>query len=352
MQATGVVDLASFVALLRRDADETGRLFHDLLISVTGFFRDAEAFAALESKVMPSIFAGRGADDTVRIWVPGCATGEEAFSLAILAQEQMARSKTPPRVQVFATDIDEAALSVARLGRYPKSMMAGLSAERLARFFVSDGALYTIRPETRELCVFSSHSVIRDAPFSRIDLLSCRNMLIYMGGRLQEQVIPLFHYALRPDGFLFLGVAETVTRHPELFAPVDKAHRIFRKRDGAVTAALPRLHPGSMNVRRHWPPPAPRLPARNGAASGLQQIAAGFAAEAFAPPHLLVNPDGNIVHQSSTGLSRYLELPAGPPSHHLVSLAKPGLRSELRAALREAAETSGSISMERRSLST
>lgn len=338
MQATGVADLPAYVALLRGDADEAGRLFNDLLISVTGFFRDAEAFAALEAKVMPAIFAGKGADDTVRIWVPGCATGEEAYSLAILAQEQMAASRTPPRVQIFATDIDEPALSVARLGRYPRSMMAGVSAERLARFFLSDGALQTIRPETRELCIFSGHSVSRDAPFSRIDLVSCRNMLIYMGGRLQEQVIPLFHYALRPSGFLFLGVAETVTRHAELFAPVDKAHRIFRKREGAATAGMIRLQPTALAVRRHWPQPAPPRPPRAGGGSELQQAAAACAAEVFAPPHLLVNADGNVVHQSA-GLSRFLELPAGAPSQQLVFLARRGLRPELRAALREAAET-------------
>jgi two-component system CheB/CheR fusion protein len=339
MQATGIPDLPSFIALLQRDADEAGRLFHDLLISVTGFFRDAEAFAAIETQVMPAIFSGKGADDTVRIWVPGCATGEEAYSLAILAQEQMARRPAPPRVQIFATDIDDAALSVARLGRYPRSMMEGVSAARLARFFLSDGALHTIRPETRELCVFSSHSIIRDAPFSRIDLVSCRNMLIYMGGRLQEQVIPLFHYALRPGGFLFLGVAETITRHAELFAPLDKARRIFRKRDGAAAGGTPRLQPGSLTVRRHWPPPASPRPPHYGSAAELQQSASAFASELFAPPHLLVNADGNIVHQSSTRLSRYLELQPGPPSHQLVSLARRGLRPELRVALREAAVT-------------
>ncbi len=339
MQATGTPDLPSFIALLGRDAEEAGRLFHDLLISVTGFFRDAEAFAALEATVLPSIFAGKGADDTVRIWVPGCATGEEAYSLAILAQEQMAKSPAPPRVQIFATDIDDAALAVARLGRYPKPMMAGVSAERLQRFFLSEGALHTVKPETRELCVFSSHSVIRDAPFSRIDLVSCRNMLIYMGGQLQEQVIPLFHYALRPSGFLFLGVAETVARHSELFAPLDKAHRIFRKRDGVAVVNMPRLQPASFTIRRHWPPPALPRQSRGGGASELRQLASGFAAELFAPPHLLVTADGGIVHQSSPRLSRYLELSAGPPSHNLVSLARRGLRPELRSALREAAET-------------
>lgn len=338
MQVLQIETVPAYIAALRTDPEEAGRLFHDLLISVTGFFRDADAFAALEAKVMPALFEGRGADDTVRIWVPGCATGEEAYSLAILAQEQMAKRPAPPRVQIFATDIDDPALGVARMGRYPKSMMAGVSAERLARFFLPDGALYTVTPETRELCVFSSHNVIRDAPFSRIDLVSCRNMLIYMGGRLQEQVIPLLHYALRPSGFLFLGVAETVTRHSELFAPVDKAHRIFRRRDMAGVGALPRLQPASLTVRRHWPPPAAPRQLRASTAAELRQRAAAFAAELFAPPLVLVNADGTILHQSAN-LSRYLELQPGPPSHHLVSLARRGLRPELRSALREAVET-------------
>jgi len=343
MQATGVPDLPGFIALLQRDAEEAGRLFHDLLISVTGFFRDPEAFAAVETQLMPVIFAGKGAEDTVRIWVPGCATGEEAYSLAILAQEQAAMCKAPPRVQIFATDIDEAALSIARLGRYPASMTGGVSPDRLARFFLTDGATYSVRPEIRELCVFSRHSVIRDAPFSRIDLVSCRNMLIYMGGRLQEQVLPLFHYALRPSGFLFLGVAETVTRHADLFAPVDKAHRIFRRRDEAGQGALPRLQPAVPIVRRLWPAPAPPRPPRRGSATDMQQAAGAFAAELFAPPHLLVNAEGTILFHSSSRLSRYLELPAGPPTQQLITLARPGLRPELRVALREAVATQSRI---------
>jgi two-component system CheB/CheR fusion protein len=338
MQATQAMDLPSYVAMLQHDPNEATRLLHDLLISVTGFFRDTESFAALETTVMPAIFEGKGPDDVVRIWVPGCATGEEVYSLAILAQEQMAKRPDPPRLQIFATDIDDAALSVARQGRYPKTLMGGVSPERMARFFLCDKALCTIRPETRELSVFSSHNVIRDAPFSRIDLVSCRNTLIYMGGRLQEQVIPLFHFALRPSGFLFLGAAETVTRHSDLFIPVDKTHRIFRKRDIAGNGIIPRLPAAPLTLRRHWPPPAPARPPGIGSAAELHQAASAFAAELFAPPHLLVSADGNVVHQSAN-LSRFLELPAGPPSRQIFALAKRGLRPELRAALREAAET-------------
>lgn len=338
MQATQAPDLSSYVATLQDDFDEANRLFHDLLISVTSFFRDAEAFAALEKIVMPTLFEGRGKEDVVRIWVAGCATGEEAYSLAMLAQEQMAKQSVPPRVQIFATDIDDAALEVARLGRYPRSMMAGVSAERLARFFNLQGEFYTIRPETRELCVFSTHNVVRDPPFSRIDLVSCRNMLIYMGGHLQEQVIPLLHYALRPSGFLFLGIAETVARYSELFSAADKAHRIFRKRDLVGASLPPRLPQPAQTSRRQWLASGPPRQPDTSSAAELQQLASASTAELFGPPHLLVNAEGNIMYQSA-GVTRYIELPRGIPSRQIFSIVRRGLRPELRAALREAAET-------------
>ena len=337
MQVAGFATVPAYIEAIRGDPEEVGHLFRDLLISVTGFFRDAGAFAALEDTVMHRLFEGRGADDTVRIWVPGCATGEEAYSLAVLALEQAARMPSAPRVQIFATDIDDTALAAARAGRYPLSMMEGVTAERLARFFVCTDERCTVTPEMRELCIFSSHSVIRDAPFSRIDLVSCRNMLIYMGGRLQEQVMPLFHYALRPSGFLFLGVAETVSRHADLFEPVDKAHRIFRRRGTATTIAPLRLQPGTLTTRRHWPPPEPSAAPRSGVAE-LRHLAESRAAELFAPPHVLVQVDGTIVRHSAH-LGRYLEQPSGPPTQQLLTLARRGLRTELRSALREAAET-------------
>ncbi|MGK7869440.1 chemotaxis protein CheB [Falsiroseomonas sp. E2-1-a20] len=335
MQVRAVQHIATYIALLQQDEDEAAMLFRDLLISVTGFFRDVNAFSALARRVFPAIFAGRGADDTVRIWVPGCATGEEAYSLAILAREQMAGRNDGPRVQIFATDIDEAALSVARGGRYPASMMVGVSQERLDRFFVTDGATYSVSKETRDLCVFSSHSVIRDAPFSRIDMVSCRNLLIYMGGQLQEQVIPLFHYALRPGGYLFLGVSETTTRHDDLFKPEDKAHRIFQRRDGPVPDLPIRVQPVAHDVRRNWPSTAPLYRRQVGGVAELHQMANAFAAEHFAPPHLLVNTMGDIVYQTAN-LGKYLEPAAGAPSRQLLAMARRGLRMDLRSALRQA----------------
>ena len=219
MQVLGLTALDAFIARLEADRDEVVMLFCDLLIGVTSFFRDQETFAALQRTVVPRLFEGKSPDATIRIWVPGCATGEEAYSLAILMREQLDRlDGNAPRVQVFATDIDEPAIATARAGRYPAALLQGLSSERLSRYFVHgiDGS-YTIAKSVRELCTFSAHSLTRDPPFSRIDLLSCRNLLIYLDLELQGVVIPAFHYSLVPDGILLLGSSETVNRHESLF---------------------------------------------------------------------------------------------------------------------------------------
>ncbi|MGH6678122.1 MAG: CheR family methyltransferase, partial [Bradyrhizobium sp.] len=245
MQVTQLNTIGAYVERLRREPKEAGALFRDLLINVTNFFRDEDAFEALATSVIPKIFEGRGADDTVRIWVPGCATGEEVFSIAILVREHLDRLTAVPRVQIFATDIDERALVVARAARYPAALLDGVSPERRERFLVSDGGSFVVSKDVRELCIFSPHSVVRDPPFSRIDLISCRNLLIYFGVEAQNQVIPTFHYALRPDGYLFLGSAENVSQFSELFTPIDKRHRLFRCRsDSAPTLRLPVALPG------------------------------------------------------------------------------------------------------------
>ena len=231
MQVVNTPDLEGYVAVLKRDPAEITLLFRDLLIRVTSFFRDEETFDVLEAKVIPHLFENRRADGTVRVWVPGCATGEEVYSLAILLREFMDRVESTPRVQLFATDIDEAAITAARLGRYPATLLDGLSAERLARFFNLSHGSYVVSKEIRDLCTFSTHNVIRDPPFSMMNLVSCRNLLIYMGTDLQARVIPTFHYALAPGGMLLLGSAESVAQHAELFDTVDKSARIYRKRD-------------------------------------------------------------------------------------------------------------------------
>jgi two-component system CheB/CheR fusion protein len=231
MQVVGIKSMQDYAARLEGDHQEVVLLFRDLLIRVTAFFRDAEAFAALETLVMPRLFADKHADDAVRVWVPGCATGEEAYSLAILLREQMGRLRGAPKVQVFGTDIDEPAIAAARLGRFPATLLEGLSPERRERFFRASHSGYVVAKEIRELCTFSPHSLVRDPPFSRMDLISCRNLLIYMDNDLQSVVIPMFHYSLVPGGILLLGSSESTSRHDDLFEPLDKAARIFRKRN-------------------------------------------------------------------------------------------------------------------------
>ncbi len=239
MQVLQVESLDAYITLLDSQASEVGSLFRDLLINVTNFFRDPEAFAALESLVIPRLFEGRDAGDTVRVWIPGCATGEEVYSIAILMREQLDRQTNPPRLQIFATDIDDPALAVARAGRYPEQLLKGISTERRERFFRSEGSSFVISNEIRELCIFSPHSVVRDPPFSRMDLVSCRNLLIYFGPTVQSRVLPTFHYALKPGGFLFLGTSESISQHGDLFSTVDKKNRIFQARERL--AATPRI---------------------------------------------------------------------------------------------------------------
>ncbi|WP_267361111.1 MULTISPECIES: CheR family methyltransferase [unclassified Methylobacterium] len=350
MQVARITRVEDYVERLRQDGDEVTALFRDLLISVTNFFRDADAFEALRTQVLPRLFEGRGAGGTVRVWVPGCATGEEVYSLAMLMREYMDTLRTAPRVQIFATDIDDPALSVARAGRYPEALLDTVSPERRARFFTADGGSYVVTKEVRELCVFSPHSVIRDPPFSRIDLVSCRNLLIYFGQEVQTQVIPIFHYALRPRGHLFLGTAENISQFTDLFTSLDKKHRIFQAREtDRLPAPLPLIVTGTQ--------PAPfgrassfsrglRLTSSaHEAGPPLRQIVESHVVERFAPPHVVVDRDGDVVHYSvRTG--KYLEAPVGLPSRQLLTLARRGLRLDLRSALRETIETRRSTKRE------
>jgi two-component system, chemotaxis family, CheB/CheR fusion protein len=225
--------LELYVKYLQHTPAETTLLFHDMLIGVTSFFRDPEAFNALEENVIPVVFAGKPTGSAIRVWSPGCSTGEEAYSIAILLLEKIDRLNQNYLVQIFATDIDSKAIACARVGLYPASIASDVSAERLARFFTAeqDGSAYRVHKQIRDMVVFSEQNVIRDPPFSKLDLLSCRNLLIYMGGELQEKVIPLFHYALKPGGLLFLGTAETVGEFTDLFAALDRKLKLYERND-------------------------------------------------------------------------------------------------------------------------
>ena len=333
MEIVQMTDLAGYVERLRKEPDEVTLLFRDLLIGVTNFFRDDEAFAALESLVIPRVFQGKGAADTVRIWVPGCATGEEVYSIAILVREHMDTLRGPPKIQIFATDIDDAALNIARAGRYPQPLVQHIKPARLERFFLRDDATFMVTKEIRDFCIFSAHSIIRDPPFSRIDLVSCRNLLIYLGAGFQARVIPIFHFALKPGGFLFLGTSESISQHGDLFERVDRKQRLFQRRDHVVSplqfpAFTPARFPAGGMDERLDP----------GGTAGLRRAVETRVLEQFAPAHVVVNRDGDIIHYSArTG--KYLEPAAGMPSRQLLASARVGLRLELRAALQEAVET-------------
>jgi two-component system CheB/CheR fusion protein len=332
MHVLQIAHMPDFIERLKVDPREAALLFQDLLIGVTNFFRDPEAFAALETTVIPELFKGKGTSDTVRVWVPGCATGEEAYSIALLLKEAASRLPAAPKLQVFATDIDENALETARTGRYPATIAKDITAQRLERYFRREDGTFRIASDLREVCLFSSHNLLRDPPFSKLDLISCRNLLIYLSAELQSRVIPLFSYALSPNGYLFLGSSENVSSHPELFLPLDKVHRIFRRR-AQLERHIPEFPLTAADTSRR------QLFRRSGRAPAVEpsvkSIAERHLLNTFAPPHVVVNAEGDVL-QSSGRTGKYLELPAGAPDANIFSMARSGLRLDLRTALHKA----------------
>ena len=331
MHVLQITEVAKFIQRLRDDPDEVTMLFQDLLIGVTEFFRDAEAFEVLNELVLPELFKAKEPEDTIRVWVPGCSTGEEAYSIAILLREHARKLQTPTKLQIFATDIDERALDIARMGRYPATIGTAMPPEYLMRYFVPEDGTYRVAADLREICLFSVHNLLRDAPFSKQDLISCRNLLIYLTAELQSHVIPLFHYALNPNGFLFLGPSENVTRHARLFSTIDKSLRIFQHRSN-VDRRLPEfpLSVPDLGRRNCFPRPLRATPEPS-----LRAVAERQMLERFVPAYVIVNTEGDLL-QSSGRTGKYLELPAGAPDTNLFSMARTGLRLELRTTLHTA----------------
>ncbi len=329
----------AYTRYLQQTPAEVEALFRDFLIGVTSFFRDHDAFAAIEEQIIPKLFVDRPDGLPVRVWVPGCATGEEAYSLAILLAEHQETLRRSWKIQVFATDIDGQAIAAARTGVYPASIAADITPERLARYFAPepDGSAYRVNKAIRDLLVFSEQDVISDPPFSRLDLISCRNLLIYLGAALQRKLIPLFHYALNPDGVLFLGTSESVGEAIDLFTVIDRRLKIYRRQDdvrGAQRAALARYLPalavpGDVAPALVGRPTAPaRLPLRELTERALvQQLGAAG---------VLITAQGDILYvHGRTG--RYLEpAPGEADVSNVVRMAREGLRAELAVALRRA----------------
>ncbi len=322
----------AYVARLRKDGEEVEELFKDLLIGVTHFFRDPEAFAVLERQVIRPLLSSRGADDRVRIWAPGCASGEEAYSLAMLLRENLPSSDGAPHVQIFASDIDDAALDVGRAGRYSQQAVENVSPERRDRFFTRQGSTWAISKEIREMVLFASHNIIRDPPFSRLDLISCRNLLIYMEPELQKKLVPLLHYALEGDGYLFLGPSEKITSHADLFRAVDKLHGIYQRKNRPNRPA-PELP--LARVPHYTERPRERAgDAQAAAPSRVAQTAERVLLQEFGPAGVVVDEHGYIM-QFFGRTGRLLEPPPGSPTTNVHDMARRELRADLRVLLRE-----------------
>jgi two-component system CheB/CheR fusion protein len=335
MQVTRTNDLREYHDHLREKPDEAQALLSDLLISVTTFFRDNEAFDALKSQVVARLFEDREQTDSVRVWVSGCATGEEAYSIAMLLLEEASRHELRPQIQVFGSDLDARALAIAREGRYPASIEADVTEDRLRRFFNREGDTYRVRQELRDVVLFAIHDLLKDPPFSRVDLISCRNVLIYLDRELQEQVCGTFHYALNPGGFLLLGSSETADNPPGLFRMVDRNTRIYQStaHPGDKPRLLPRLF-GPIGIREQsvqFARPVTPSAALNEAAAHRRAI------ERVAPPSVLVDEAHRVMHLSENA-GRFVAPSGGPLSGDVVDLVRPELRFELRSALHRAFE--------------
>ncbi|WP_181120940.1 CheR family methyltransferase [Xanthomonas arboricola] len=330
MQVVQVDTLEQYLEQLRSRFDEPLLLFNDLLIGVTLFFRDRREFEFLEQQVIPRLFQGKQPGDHLRVWVLGCSTGEEAYSLAMLLREHAQTLDVAPRIQIFASDIDGRALAIARVGRYSSSIVADVGPERLQRWFVKEGDTYVVSKQLRELCVFSQHSIVKDPPFSRLDLVSCRNLLIYLDAELQNRVIPVFHFALKPGGYLFLGNAENVSRHAKLFAPVERSFRVFQKidADSRMHATFPS---SSLGLDGH----APASNRQQHSVSNALVRAGERIADRYAPAYAVLDEHFDVLHFSSQA-GRFIRPGGGAPSLNLLNLVHRDLRLELRSALSRA----------------
>lgn len=329
MKALQIDTVEKYVGALEQQPEEVDRLFKDLLIGVTHFFRDAEAFETLARDVVPKLFEGKGREDQLRACVVGCASGEEAYSLAITLCEHASTIDNAATIKVFATDIDERGLETARKGLYPESIAEHVSPERLERFFDRRENAYQTKRSLRELCIFTNHSFIKDPPFARQDLISCRNVMIYLGVDLQHKIVPLFHYALRPAGYLFLGPSESASSHRELFRTVNNKHRIFQRKE-TVPRRLATFPLAESGNSKH----SDAIPAGMKEQNLSKQLDR-IIAQRYRPACAAVQENGNAVYFSG-GIGRYFEQPSGSPSTNLIAMAKEGLRIPLQTALQRA----------------
>jgi two-component system CheB/CheR fusion protein len=332
MALRNVAALPAYVALLQREPDEVRALCEEILIHVTSFFRDAEAFAFLKAEVLPAIVKGKADAAPIRVWVAGCASGEEVYSVAIALLEVLGENLSAHPVQIFGTDVSEATIQRARHGVFTENATKDLSEERKRNFFVKDDAGYRIAKSVRDLCVFVRHDLSRDPPFSRLDLVCCRNVLIYFGAALQKRVIPTFHYALQPGGFLLLGRTENVQGFSHLFAPLDKQHNVFvRSNEKSALRFAPRSDAAlpSFPVAARAPVPSARR------ATDLTKHLDSLLLSRYAPPGVLVDEELEVLQfRGETG--NFLQAAQGEPQTNLLRMVRPNVVPALRATMAQA----------------
>jgi two-component system CheB/CheR fusion protein len=323
-----------YLHFLTDNAAELQNLYCDILISVTSFFRDPQVFESLKHKIFPKLLKDRSAQNPLRLWIVGCSTGEEAYSMAIALAESMTDLKVQSPVQIFATDLNDVGIEKARAGIYPKTIAQEISSDRLRRFFTETGGGYQINKSIRDMCVFARQNVLADPPFSRMDLITCRNLLIYLEPVLQRKIIPLFHYALKPQGVLWLGSSESIGNFADLFEVIDSKHKLYQKKPGAtpvhVTVSLTPQRWGGQSFHA----PHPRY-GEGHLALDLQREADRLALAKYSPPAVLVNSDFDIL-QFRGDTSPYLAAAPGKPSVNVMKMAREGLLVGLRSTLQRA----------------
>jgi two-component system CheB/CheR fusion protein len=334
-------DAAEYLKTLYRDNQEVQALFQDLLIGVTSFFRDPDAFAFLIEHALADLFNRKREGQALRVWVPACATGEEAYSVAIILKEYMETNDLTNEMQIFATDIDPHAIEKARSGEYLENIAADVGTQRLKRFFTKENGRYRVKRDIREAVVFAEQNLLRDPPFSNLDLLVCRNLLIYLKSEAQGRLIPLFHYTLHKNGILFLGNSETIGRFPELFEPLSKSFSIFRKKETAVELRV-RFPTGKAEAASLDAEAEDREYVHTEEKISLEKAVEKVLMQEFTPACVVVDPDGEILYTSGRS-GKYLELGRGRPNLNIADMAREGLRFPLTSALRKAGKTEAPI---------
>ena len=327
-----IADTDIYARYLKEHPEEVQQLFKELLINVTSFFRDPESFDALKRDLLPQLLSNKPETYVFRVWVVGCATGEEAYSIAILLREYMEETKHDFKVQIYSTDIDEDAIAVARSGSYPANIAMDISEERLRRFFVKEETGYRIKKDIREMVVFAVQNVIKDPPFTKLDMVSCRNLLIYLEPELQNRIIPAFHYALKPGGALFLSSSESIGSHAEFFAPINRKWKIYQAKTSIASARTVMARGLSWNVNHPGRGPDDTLKTKD---PNFAELTKRALLQFFAPASVITDERGEILYvHGDTG--KYLRPSPGQPSLNIMEMAREGLQAELRTAINNA----------------